>query len=155
MSVDLNSLLPEFQPYARGLIQVVGRAGLLPQVTSTRRSRSEQTRLYDAYLARGRTGLPAAPPGSSAHEFGYAFDMVVSPLQYLPVVGTYWAQLGGVWHPSDPVHFEYPGFNPDELPESPIATIIEMLSSFLPPFLWLGRTNEKGIRELAARFGLY
>src|SRR5262249_10643567 len=112
VSADLNQLIPEFQPYAKALVKVVGSAGLLPQVTSTRRSNAEQQRLYDAYLARGASGLPAAPPGTSAHEFGYAFDLVVSPLAYLHYVGAYWQKLGGIWFPSDPVHFQYPGFTP-------------------------------------------
>jgi|SRR5215813_11305857 len=114
MSTSIQGLIPEFRPFAKAFVQVVGNAGLLPRITSTRRTSAEQTRLYDAYIARGRTGLPAAPPGTSAHEYGYAFDMVVSPFAYLSFVGSYWNQLGGVWHPSDPVHFEYPGFKPPE-----------------------------------------
>ena len=133
MSSNLNALLSEFQPYAKGLVQVAGASGLLPRVTSTLRTRAEQTRLFDAYLRRGRTGLPAAPPGMSAHEFGYAFDMVVSPFEYLPAVGAYWQQLGGVWHPSDPVHFEYPGFTPPEK-SSLAANIFDLATGFIPIF---------------------
>jgi len=56
---------------------------------------------------------PVAPPGTSAHEFGYAFDMVVSPMEELPAVGAYWKSLGGRWGGefNDPIHFEYPGFS--------------------------------------------
>jgi hypothetical protein len=61
----------------------------------------------------GAAQYPVAPPGTSAHEYGYAFDMVVSPLDALPDVAAYWRQLGGIWHPSDAVHFEYPGFRED------------------------------------------
>lgn len=153
MSQSLDSLLPEFQPYAKALVQVVGQARLLPRVTSTLRSRAEQTRLYNAYLARGRTGLPAAPPGSSAHEYGYAMDMIVSPYEDLAEVGAYWTSLGGIWHASDPVHFEYPGF---QIPQSPIWNVIETLSSFLPfQFLVGQRPDEAKIREIAARYGIY
>jgi len=55
---------------------------------------------------------PAAPPGHSAHEYGYAFDMIVSPLSDLISAGEYWESLGGIWggRIGDEVHFEYPGF---------------------------------------------
>lgn len=154
---SLDALTPEFIPYAKAFVQFLGNNRLHPQITSTRRSRAEQSRLYDAYIARGRTGLPAAPPGASAHEYGYAVDLLVSPQEYLYAVGNYWSQLGGVWHPSDPVHFEYPGFVPqaETAAESPLVGIIETLSSFLPPVFWLGKTNEREIRALAARFGIY
>ena len=128
MSADLNQLIPEFQPYAKAFIQAVGNARLLPQVTSTRRSRAEQARLYDNYLARGGRGLPAAPPGTSAHEFGYAFDMVVTPQSMLGLVGAYWRQLGGIWFPSDPVHFQYPGFTPPPVSDQVWRRIYKIFS---------------------------
>ena len=109
MAGSISALIPEFQPYARALVDAAGSAGLQPRVTSTLRSRAEQTRLYRRYL-EGLSQFPAAPPGRSAHEFGFALDMVVSPMEYLPAVGAWWQSLGGVWHPSDVVHFEFPGF---------------------------------------------
>ena len=112
MSASINQLIPEMQPFARELVRAAGAAGLLPRVTSTLRSHTEQTRLYRRYLA-GINQYPVAPPGTSAHEFGYAMDMVVSPMEDLPDVGRYWQQLGGLWHSSDSVHFEYPGFRED------------------------------------------
>lgn len=158
MSVDLNALLPEFIPYAKAFVQVLGSSRLQPRVTSTRRTRAEQQRLYDAFVSRGGTGLPAAAPGTSAHEYGYAFDLVVSPYDYLAAAGAYWTQLGGIWHATDPVHFEYPGFVPpvETRGESPIWSVIELLSSFLPAPLWLGeRPDEAKIRAIAARYGIY
>jgi LAS superfamily LD-carboxypeptidase LdcB len=53
-------------------------AGLVVHVTSTYRDPKLQKRLYDAWIRRGRTGLPAAPPGRSTHEYGLAFDAVVT-----------------------------------------------------------------------------
>jgi hypothetical protein len=50
-----------------------------------------------------------APPGLSAHEFGLAFDMVVSPMAALADVGSVWIDWGGGWNGADAVHFEYPG----------------------------------------------
>ncbi len=111
MSASLDALIPELIPYARDLVDAAGAAGLQPRVTSTRRSYADQKRLYNRHLA-GLSPYPAAPPGHSAHEYGWAFDMIVSPLSALADVGDYWEQNGGVWggHIGDDVHFEYPGF---------------------------------------------
>src|SRR5215468_9724699 len=100
------------QEAARALVDAAGAARLNPRVTSTLRSHAEQERLYRRYL-QGLQPLPVAPPGSSAHEFGYAFDMIVSPMEALTDVGATWQSWGGKWGGqfSDPVHFEYPGFS--------------------------------------------
>jgi hypothetical protein len=58
-----------------------------------------------------------APPGHSAHEYGWAFDMVASTTEDLHDLGTVWVQWGGVWSPTDEVHFEYPGFSQANLPK--------------------------------------
>ena len=112
MGASLGSLIPELQPFASDLVTVAGRAGLQPRITSTRRTHAEQQRLYNRYLA-GTAQFPVAPPGRSAHEFGYAFDMVVTPMEALEDVAQVWQAAGGVWHASDPIHFEYPGFTPE------------------------------------------
>jgi hypothetical protein len=105
-----EDLIPELQEPARELVYACGAAGLVPKVTSTRRSHSAQVRLYQRWLS-GLSPLPAAPPGTSAHEFGYAFDLVVTPWGALADVGYTWESWGGVWGgQQDPVHFQYPGF---------------------------------------------
>lgn len=117
MSGSLSSLQPELRPFAEELVNAAGASGLQPRVTSTRRTYAQQKALYDRYL-RGEQQYPVARPGTSAHEFGWAFDMVVTPMDYLIDVGYYWIQMGGVWggRPTrsgsgyDPVHFEYPGW---------------------------------------------
>jgi hypothetical protein len=111
VSASLRALIPELQEPAQSLLDAAGAAGLVPRITSTFRSGAEQGRLYRRYL-QGLQPLPVAPPGHSAHEFGYAFDMVVSPMDALSDVGAYWQDMGGVWGGAfnDPVHFEYPGF---------------------------------------------
>lgn len=45
-------------------------------LTSAKRSSRKQEQLYRAYRA-GRSRLPAAPPGRSAHEYGLALDFTV------------------------------------------------------------------------------
>jgi len=138
-----NELIPELQPFARALVDAAGAAGLAPRVTSTLRTFAQQKRLYDRYLA-GLSPLPAAPPGHSAHEYGWAFDMVSTDNA---ACGDYWQQLGGVWGAArDPVHFEYPGFRSalgpeiaaaealDEAPGSPYASTKDFLTSFVPVY---------------------
>src|SRR5260370_37364097 len=109
MSSDLYLLDDQLRPFAEYLLRVAGDAGLAPRITSTRRSSAEQERLYRRYLS-GQAQFPAAPPGASAHEYGWAFDMVVEPFDALTDVGRFWRELGGEWGArSDPVHFQLPG----------------------------------------------
>jgi hypothetical protein len=106
---QFNELIPELRAFASALVDLAGRAGLSPRVTSTIRSRTQQSRLYRAYLA-GRRRYPAAPPGTSAHEYGAALDLVVTPYDALYELGELWQSWGGIWSPKDDIHFEYPGW---------------------------------------------
>src|SRR6266851_7632324 len=108
MAASLDALDPDLRDAAQSLVDAAGSAGLLPRITSTLRTHSEQRRLYSRFLA-GQSGFPAAPPGQSAHEYGYAFDLVVSPMEALADVGYTWQSWGGGWNPSDAVHFELLG----------------------------------------------
>ncbi len=110
MSADLDALIPELREPAKQLVVLAGRAGVMPKVTSTLRSHAQQTKLYNAFL-RGESQYPVAAPGHSAHEFGYAFDMICDTKENLHDLGSVWVSWGGLWHPSDEVHFEYPGFS--------------------------------------------
>src|SRR5260370_41257426 len=103
-----DDLDPELAPFARDLVYAAGLARLQPQVTSTRRTHSQQGRLYRSYLANPRRAYPVAPPGYSSHEYGEAVDLVVSPIEALADVGYTWQQWGGGWDPADAVHFELP-----------------------------------------------
>lgn len=118
MSASLYDLIVPLQPFAKRLVDLAGRAGVQPRVTSTLRTRSEQERLYAAYL-RGETHYPVAPPGTSSHEFGFAFDMIAATREDLHDLGTVWIRAGGLWTPDDEVHFQYPGFvSPPPTPDS-------------------------------------
>src|SRR6267378_2646687 len=111
MGAGFSQLDPELAAAARALVDAAAAARLQPRVTSTYRSHAEQTRLYRRFLA-GQQAYPVAPPGQSAHEFGYAFDMVTATmdLEDLKDLGTVWQQWGGIWGGAfrDPIHFEYP-----------------------------------------------
>lgn len=110
MGASLDQLDPDLRQGLQELSQACGQAGAILTITSTVRSAKEQDFLWRR-SRRGDSPLPAAPPGHSAHEYGWAFDAVVSPSELQSNVGraweTYW---GGKWGGSrDPVHFELPG----------------------------------------------
>jgi hypothetical protein len=109
VAYEFSGLVPELRPFAEALVGVCAKAGVNPTVTSTRRSHSAQARLYRNYLA-GRQPYPVAPPGQSAHEYGWAFDMVVYGPGAQEDAGQVWQSWGGTWGGArDPVHFELPG----------------------------------------------
>jgi len=132
VSASINTLIPEFQPYARDLVDVAGQAGLQPRVTSTRRSHTEQQRLYRRFTS-GLSALPVAPPGHSAHEFGYAMDLICTPFESLTDLGYTWQQAGGIWGGefNDPVHFEYPGFKAAVQPAPQTGITIDDVKDFI------------------------
>lgn len=75
-SRKLEDLDPAFVPIAEKIVRAWVNSGLDNLVTSTRRTREEQAELW----ARGRTKpgpkVTNAPPGTSKHELGFAFDFV-------------------------------------------------------------------------------
>jgi LAS superfamily LD-carboxypeptidase LdcB len=101
-----DNLDPGLAPYARLLVDAANAAGYPVRVTSTRRTRVQQARLYRRYLA-GLSPYPAAPPGASKHEQGLAFD-VTGPPEVLAAMGELWESWGGTWGGrfNDPIHFE-------------------------------------------------
>jgi hypothetical protein len=143
LSASISSLIPELRPFARQLLLVAGQAGLQPRITSTYRSVGEQTRLYRRFLA-GQNPYPVAPPGHSAHEAGYAFDMMImdAPGQMesdLADLGQVWESWGGVWggHFKDPIHFEYPGFSAPPVETPPIAPGETLADKIVNPPWWV------------------
>jgi hypothetical protein len=108
---DTRDLDSRFRPYADRLLELARQYDASFMASSTRRTPYEQQRLYSEWVARGRTGLPAARPGRSFHEWGLAIDVArprVEPLAdpLLRVLGQIWKRWGGFWSPRDPVHFQ-------------------------------------------------
>ena len=113
-----SGLHPGLRPAAEAFVSAIQQAGVRVQITSVRRSTSKQAALYRAYIT-GESRLPAAKPGTSKHQKGLAFDMVVPSLAGLSVadmtkamlpIGELWESIGGRWGGRfrDPVHFEAP-----------------------------------------------
>lgn len=110
MAAGLWALDPSFRPYAQLLIAELTENGLAPRVTSTRRSLGTQARLYAQYLA-GTSPYPAAPPGHSSHQQGFALDVVINDMSVMADVGRWWESFGRGFRWGgrfkDPVHFDY------------------------------------------------
>lgn len=89
------------------LLETLRGLGYSARYTSGYRSVEKQRQLYTAWRA-GRSPFPAAPPGSSEHNFGLAVDVVTdAPNQVKQFAGEV---AGLVWFgPSDAVHYgSYP-----------------------------------------------
>lgn len=113
----LRATAEELLQAGRDMAKELGQSP--PQITSVKRSRVEQERLYAKYVA-GESELPAARPGTSKHELGLAFDLATPSIdpwddELLPMLGQLWNEAGGTWRPSDPVHFEGPEAEPEEV----------------------------------------
>ena len=92
-------------PWFLALVRLAQRMDPSARVTSGRRSRAEQARLYRRYVA-GQSRFPAAPPGRSQHEKGRAIDLVARP-DVLRRLGRIWERAGFTWGGRrDPIHFE-------------------------------------------------
>jgi len=105
---------------AEAFIAWLRQQGVRVTVTSARRTRAQQAALYARWLA-GRSRYPAAPPGTSKHEAGIAFDLGLDPPVYQQA-GAVWEQYaGGTWGGRfrDEVHFERGAIN---VPKNKVAT---------------------------------
>jgi hypothetical protein len=139
MGGSIDDLVPDLREYARALVDAAAAAGLSPRITSTVRTHSEQGRLYRSFLANPGRAYPVAPPGQSSHEYGEAFDMVVTPMEALRDVGYTWKSWGGGWDGHDAVHFELPGASARARQNKPLPIeggafykLADFLSGFIP-----------------------
>lgn len=105
-------LYPDWKAWCDWCLATLESYGISGTVTSGVRSSSKQAQLYADYQA-GRSSIPAAPPGRSAHEYGLALDFVVdegkdSDLQR--AVMQWFQAMGGELVSGDVVHVQYPGY---------------------------------------------
>ncbi len=120
---SFGDLDPRLQPWARELYLLADRFGMRPKVTSTRRSFRQQQILFEirarvlaGSLPESAQPFPVAAPGTSTHELGLAFDMVVQPVGAQTILGDVWRGWGGVWFSSDIIHYQV---GPDQLRNRP------------------------------------
>lgn len=97
---SFSGLQPWLRPWAQALVAYFPQL----QITSVRRSRTDQLRLW---YTRANNPYPVAPPGTSKHELGLAWDMV-GPSETLALAGRVWESWGGRWGGRfrDEIHFE-------------------------------------------------
>jgi hypothetical protein len=78
--------------------------GNMIMINSAKRSSEDQQKLYDAWVARGKTGMPVGKPGRSLHERGQAVDIQ----NYKDPVAVLAFATQGLTQkvPNDPVHFQ-------------------------------------------------
>lgn len=96
MMKKLETLEPDFRTVAETILEEVSQAtGLTWLCTCGRRTMSEQADLY----AKGRTAkgpkVTNAPPGSSAHNYGLAFD--AAPLMPGTNHSIWWDATPAAW----------------------------------------------------------
>lgn len=113
----IRTLDARVQPFVRQFLDHLARHGIRAHVTSARRSSAKQAELYRKSQLPGAR-FPAAPPGTSTHERGLAFDVVfnsIVPPRKPPypwpydVVGQLWESLGFTWGGrfDDAIHFDF------------------------------------------------
>lgn len=75
------------------------------RVNSAKRDSADQQRLYEAWVARGKTGMPVGRPGMSRHEHGVAVDIQ----NYGDSQAVAAMNRQGLYQkvPNDPVHFQF------------------------------------------------
>jgi hypothetical protein len=104
--VSLDTLDPYFD-----MVQVARRENVLVAINSGFRSYSEQKHLYEGYIKHQPGFNKAAPPGSSNHQNGIAFDMAVAGADGDPVYD--WLKANAPSHGfvrtvnGEPWHWEY------------------------------------------------
>ena len=135
----LRTLDPSLIADAEQFVDWLKGLGIRVTVTSARRSRAKQAALYKRYQM-GQSRYPAAPPGTSKHELGFAFDLGLTPPVYAQA-GKVWEQYAhGTWGGrfNDEVHFERGGAaaqrgsqEPGLIHEDPIG---EVLTTILAPW---------------------
>lgn len=85
--IALRGLHVDLRPWAQYAIDLAEWYGIPVTVTSVNRTWSQQAALYQRYrtavengsFPSARVRYPANPPGQSAHQYGMAWDSVVSP----------------------------------------------------------------------------
>jgi hypothetical protein len=78
--------------------------GKIIQLNSAKRDPADQQRLYDDWVARGKTGMPVGKPGRSLHEKGEAVD--IQNYNDPAAIAAFNKQGLSQKVPNDPVHFQ-------------------------------------------------
>ena len=108
---DLATLHRDLAPWAQHLFRYGKQLDGRLVVTSAFRSPAKQAELRRLWEI-GKSKIPANRPGTSLHEYGWAFDLArlgIDPFAdpLLNWLGAVWEHWGGRWGGiRDPVHFQ-------------------------------------------------
>lgn len=104
-----GGLHPEVDRRVEAMLELLRGAGAAPVITSAFRSIAKQEELHRRARA-GLSRLPAARPGFSTHNYGFAVDVVLRGAPQ-SLLGEAARAVGLVWAgKSDPVHVDAFGF---------------------------------------------
>lgn len=106
--IAFTGIDPRLRERAELTVLYAQRLGIPVEVTSVRRTEGEQRKLYAKFQA-GKAKYPTAPPGTSAHQFGVAWDSVV-PERWLPTWTAIRRAMGWKVSESDIIHAEAPNW---------------------------------------------
>jgi D-alanyl-D-alanine carboxypeptidase len=106
--VAFNGLDPRLRDHAQATVEYAQRLGISPEITSVRRYQAEQAALYKKRQA-GRWPFPVAVPGTSAHQYGVAWDSRVKP-EHQALWTAVRRAMGWFVPDNDVIHAEYPGW---------------------------------------------
>ncbi|MDR7537408.1 MAG: M15 family metallopeptidase [Armatimonadota bacterium] len=110
MPGDIHRCHPAFAPRVIAWLRRCRDEGLRVWIVSSYRDMETQRALYLRWLRRGRTGLPAAPPGRSLHNYGLAVDYAAASGAERDEAGLLAEQMGLRWGgrfmQRDPVHVD-------------------------------------------------
>jgi len=116
--IALRGLHRDLRPWAEYAHRIALAYGLTPRVTSVYRSWQKQAQLrrnFEACVASGeyqqtaRCRWPANRPGDSAHNYGLAWDSVVSAAE-VPLWRAIREAIGFRVPQNDQIHSELPGW---------------------------------------------
>lgn len=89
--------------------KMIAEYGKPVQINAAMRDMEDQQKLYDAWIARGKTGNPVAPPGRSKHNYGRALDLNSQQVADLKALGLL-DKYGFNTIAGDPPHIEMARF---------------------------------------------
>lgn len=117
-AASLRNLTARGRPIVAAFLRALASVGIRARLTSTRRDPKAQRALWANFKRCGcsscsaRPGgpgcYPAAPPGTSTHEKGIAFDVELQPESAYDWAGALWESWGFTWGGrfNDRIHFD-------------------------------------------------
>lgn len=148
MAANLDQLDPQVRQRLMIALDELRRRGINYNVTSGYRSSEKQAELW---RDRATNPFPVAPPGTSKHERGLAFDMTLADESQRPAANTvmekHGFRWGGTFKRPDPIHYEMGGAAPVDPYEAQHQASVEKAAR---TFVERGQAAPRGQRRQTA-----